>query len=136
MAAVFVGILYFAIIFTFAFAMGVVRTVIVAPRLGATAGVFIELPIVLLASWRVARGLLGRRPFTLPQRVALGATAFTLTIVSEVLLAGFLRGQNISEWAAEVGTPIGLVGLAGQLGFAGMPIFVGGGDRKLSSTSC
>ena len=58
------GILCFAIVFSFAFALGVVRTVVVAPRLGATAAVLIEVPIVVLASWGVARGLLGRRVFS------------------------------------------------------------------------
>jgi hypothetical protein len=125
MAAMLAGILYFAIVFSFAFALGVVRTVVVAPRLGATAAVLIEVPIVLLASWGVARGLLGRRAFTLAQRAAVGATAFALTMVSEAVLAGLLRGQSVAQWAGEVASPLGLVGLAGQLGFAAMPLFVG-----------
>jgi hypothetical protein len=125
MAAMLAGILYFAIVFSFAFALGVVRTVVVAPRLGATAAVLIEVPIVLLASWGVARGLLGRRVFSLPQRAAVGAIAFALTMVREAVLAGLLRGQSVAEWAGEVASPLGLVGLAGQLGFAAMPLFVG-----------
>ena len=118
-----------------AFAMGVVRTVIVAPRLGATAAVLIELPIVLLASWGVIRGLLRRRPFTLPQRVAIGTTAFTLTMVSEAVFAGLLRGQSVTQWVMEVATALGLVGLAGQVGFAAMPIFVGRGSRVVVNSS-
>ena len=45
-------------------------------------------------------------------------------MVSEAVLAGLLRGQSVAQWAGEVATPLGLVGLAGQLGFAAMPLFV------------
>jgi hypothetical protein len=125
MAVVLAGMLYFVIVFTFAFAMGVARTFIVAPRVGTTAAVLIEVPVLLLASWGVARRLLRQRPFSFPQRASIGATAFALTMVSEAVLAGLLRGQNAMQWALDVATPLGLVGLAGQLGFAAMPIFVG-----------
>jgi hypothetical protein len=125
MAAVFAGIFYFAIVFTFAFAMGVIRTFIVAPRLGTTAAVCLEVPILLLASWGVASRLLRQRPFSFSQRVAMGAMAFALTMVSEAVLAALLRGQSVTQWALEVATPLGLVGLAGQLGFAAMPILAG-----------
>ena len=135
MAAVFAGMLYFVIVFTFAFAMGVIRTIIVAPRLGTTAAVFIEVPIVLLASWGVARGLLRQRPFSFLQRVSIGATAFALTMVSEAVLAGLLRGQTVMQWALQLATPLGLVGLAGQLGFAAMPVFVGWKSKVALNTS-
>ena len=38
MAVIFTAIAYFATVFSFAFAMGVARILVVAPRLGATAG--------------------------------------------------------------------------------------------------
>lgn len=125
----FTGILYFATVFTFAFAMGVIRTFVVAPRVGTTAAVCLEVPILLLASWGVARRLLQHRPFSLRQRFAVGATAFALIMVSEAVLAALLRRQSVTQWALELATPLGLVGLAGQLGFAAMPIFVGRRSR-------
>ena len=126
MAVLFTGIAYFAVVFAFAFAMGVARTLIVAPRLGATAAVLLEMPVVLAASWIVARRLLSNRRFSLTQRAAVGVVAFALLMISEALLAGVLRGQDVSQWAQELVTPPGLVGLAGQIGFAAMPLLVRG----------
>ncbi len=125
MTVVFTGIVYFAAVFAFAFAMGVARTLVVAPRLGATVAVLLELPLVLGASWLVVRRLLRNRHFRLSQRAAVGVIAFVLLMVSEALLAGVLRGQSLGEWALDLVTPLGLIGLAGQVGFAAMPVLVG-----------
>ena len=120
------GLLYFAVIFTFAFAMGIARALVVAPRLGPTAAVLLEVPILVAASWIVARRLLRNRSLTLAHRATMGGTAFALTMASEAALAAILRGQSMADWAASVTSPLGLVGLAGQFVFAAMPFFVGG----------
>lgn len=126
MAVVFAGIVYFVAVFAVAFALGVARTLVVAPAIGAMAAVLLEMPVVLGASWIVARRVLRDRHFNLSQRAVMGAIAFVLLMASEALLAGVLRGQSIGEWAHELTTPLGLVGLAGQLAFAAMPILVRG----------
>jgi hypothetical protein len=123
-AACIMGLRYYAIIFGLAFVMGVTRTLVVAPRLGAVTAVLLEVPIIVAVSWTVARRLLRPHSFTLPQRAAMGATAFMLTMVSEVVLAEILRGQSIVGWATAVLTPLGLIGLAGQIAFAILPIVV------------
>ena len=127
LAACFAGLLYFAAVFTFAFAMGIARVLVVAPRLGPTAAVLLEVPILVVASWIVARRLLRNRSLTLRQRTTMGATAFTLTMASEAALSVIMRGQSLTDWAAAVATPLGLAGLVGQVVFAAMPIFVGHG---------
>jgi hypothetical protein len=104
--------------------MGITRTLVVAPRLGAPTAVLLEVPIIVVVSWAVARSLLRPHVFTLPQRSAMGATAFMLTMVSEVVLAEILRGQSVIGWATAVLTPLGLIGLAGQIAFAIVPIVV------------
>lgn len=116
---------YFSTVFAFAFAMGVARTLVIAPRIGATAAVLLEVPILLAASWLIARRLLRDRDLALPQRIAVGTIAFVLTMASEAVLSALMRGQSAGEWAATVATPIGLVGLAGQLGFAAIPTLIG-----------
>lgn len=123
--AYFMGLLYFLVVFTFAFAMGVAREFFVATRLGSTAAVLLEIPILVMASWIVARRLLRHRSLTLPQCAVMGATAFTLTMASEATLSVIMRGQSITEWAAAMATPLGLAGLAAQVAFAAIPIFVG-----------
>jgi len=127
MATAFIGLLYFIVIFTLAFATGVVRTLFIAPLLGPLAAVLLEVPVILSASWFVARRLLRGRSFPLAQRALIGAFALALTMVSEAALAHLLRGQSIGQWAAAVATPLGLFGLAAQLGFAIMPVLVGHG---------
>ena len=125
MAVFRTAIVYFSAIFAFAFAMGVARTLVIAPRIGTTAAVLLEVPILLAASWVIARRLLRDRDLALPQRIAVGTIAFVLTMASEVVLSALMRGQSAGEWAAVVATPIGLVGLAGQLGFAAIPALIG-----------
>ena len=116
---------YFVAIFALAFGLGVARTLIVAPATGETAAVLLEIPVVLAASWVVARRLLRGRGVTLLQRAAMGGLAFALLMASEAALAGVLRGQSIGQWAQALATPLGLIGLAGQIGFAAMPVLAG-----------
>lgn len=118
------GLFYFTAVFTIAFAMGVARALWIAPRLGSTAAVLLEVPILVVVSWIAARRLLRYKDFTLSQRAASGAIAFTLTLASEAAFASILRAQGVSAWAAAILTPPGLVGLAGQLIFGAMPMFV------------
>jgi xanthine/uracil/vitamin C permease (AzgA family) len=124
MAVPFAAFVYFAVVFAFAFALGVVRTLLIAPWTGALAAVLMEVPVVVVVSWIAARRVLRERDFTSGQRAAMGAIAFALLMASEALLAGVLRGQSVGEWAGEVGTPPGLIGLAGQIGFALIPLLV------------
>lgn len=136
MAVVRIAIAYFSAVFAFAFAMGVTRTFVIAPRIGATAAVLLEVPILLAASWVIARRLLRDRDLALPQRIAVGTIAFLLTMASEVVLSALIQGQSAGEWAATVATPIGLVGLAGQLGFAAIPALMGKRPRRDLSREC
>ena len=129
-AALLLGLLYFAVVFTFAFGMGVARTLIVAPRLGPAVAVLLEVPVLVIASWLTARRLLRHRRLTLGEATVMGATAFLLTMASEAALAGELRGQAVSEWATDLVTPLGLVGLMGQLMFGAMPLLLLGTRRK------
>ena len=117
------GLSYFAIVFGIAFLFGTVRTLVLEPRLGEAA-VLVELPIIVGASWAVARALLWRRRFSLTQRAVVGGSAFALTMLAEIVLAWLMRGQDPAAWAADVATPIGLAGLAGQVAFGVMPLLV------------
>jgi hypothetical protein len=119
------GLLYFLVVFGFAFATGMTRELFIAPRLGSVTAVFLEIPILVLVSWIVARRLVGKRPFVLYERAMMGATGFALTMASEAALAMLLRGQTLTEWAATVFSPLGLAGLCSQIAFAIMPILVG-----------
>lgn len=134
MTIIVTGIFYFAIIFTFAFAMGIARVLFIAPRLGATAAVSLEIPVVLTASWFMARRLVRDRTFTLPQLISIGAIAFALTMVSEAVLAAVIQGQSVTQWATTLATPLGIVGLAGQVAFAIIPALQGVAKNQVRKT--
>ncbi len=124
-AACLAALAYFVLVFALAFALGVARTLIIAPHIGETAAVLLEVPVLIVASWIVVRRLLRNRSFTLPQRAVMGAIAFAMTMASEAMLSVIMRNQGVTDWAKAVATPLGLVGLAGQIAFAAMPILVG-----------
>lgn len=126
MSVIVVGLAYFAIIFSFAFAMGVARALVVAPLVGEAAAVFLEVPVLLVASWFVSRRLVRDQLFSLAQLASIGAIAFALTMASEAVLANIIRAQSLAEWASQLASPLGLVGLGAQLSFAGVPSFAGG----------
>ena len=126
LAIIVTASLYFGIVFTFAFAMGVARVLVIAPRIGPVAAVFVEVPIILAASWLVARRLLRRQTLGFANRMAVGALAFVLLMASEGLLASVMLGQSAGQWAAALATPLGLVGLTGQFGFAAIPVLAAG----------
>ncbi len=123
-AAIIAGLLYYAVVFSLAFVLGVARTLVIPPWLGATAAVLIEVPIIVAVSFVAARYLLRRRPLSQSQRAVMGGLGFALTMASEALLAGLIREQSIGQWAAELFTPLGMAGLAGQLAFGAMPLLI------------
>lgn len=117
------GLRYYAILFAFAFAMGIARVTVVAPHIGATAAVLVEVPIVMAVGWVVSRRLLLGRQMTLSQQTNIGGIVFVLIMASDLILWQLLRGQNVVAWARDVMTPLGLVGLAAQVGVALMPLW-------------
>lgn len=120
------GLVYWAIVFTAAFAMGTFRTLWLTPRIGAVAAVLCEVPLMLTISWLTARKLLTRHP--LPRgrdRAIMGLCAFTILMLAECALAVLGFGQTPGQWAVSLTTTPGALGLAGQIGFAAMPWVVG-----------
>ena len=112
---------YVVTVFVIGFALGTVRTLFLTPRLGPFVAVSIELPFMLCASALVARALVRRRRLNRwRDRAALGAMAFVMLMIIEASFAR-LFGISLAGWFASLGTPAGLLGLAGQLGFAAMP---------------
>ena len=118
------GVRYFVPVFVFAFVVGVVRTLIVAPRLGDVLAVCIELPVVLGFAFIVCRRVASRVDPGPGARTAMGATAVALVMVVEFVMATAVFGAAPADWLAGFATPAGQIGLAGQIGFGLMPLFV------------
>ena len=70
------GFRYFAGVFSAAFLLGVVRTLWLAPAIGAAPAVLVETPIVLAISWWWCRRLLAHQPLPLAGRALMGGSAF------------------------------------------------------------
>jgi hypothetical protein len=123
---------YFLTVFGLGFALGAMRVLFVIPRIGETAAVLLELPVMLAASW-VAAGWCVRR-FAVPPRIsarlAMGLLAFALVMVAELGLAISLFGQTAGEHFAAYRHFTGAVGLAAQLGYASFPALRRDGTRQ------
>jgi hypothetical protein len=122
--ATLAGLAYFAWVFAIAFAVGIVRVLVVAPALGATAAVLLELPIILAVSWWSCGVLLRRFAIgpALRDRLIMGLTAFVVLQAAEAVLAVTAFGRSPAAYLAGFTTLAGQLGLAGQIGFALIPL--------------
>lgn len=128
MTALAIGFRYFAGVFAVGFALGTIRTLWLAPAVGALAAVGIEVPIMVAASWWWARRLLARQELAMAGRAVMGGSAFVWLMLAEFGL-GLAFGQTPGAWLAGFATPAGLLGLAGQLGFAACPLIMKSNNR-------
>lgn len=123
-AAARAGAVYFAVVFSIAFVLGVIRTLVLTPRLGAMMATAIEVPIVLIVSWFACRACLRRFPVppAATDRAWMGLVAFALLICAELLLSILLTDRSVAEFFAAFSQPAQKLGLAGQIAFALMPV--------------
>lgn len=122
--AVRAGSIYFTIVFAAGFALGTVRVLLLVPRFGPLTSVLLELPLMLAVSW-MACGWVVRRfqvPPRIPPRLAMGAIAFALLMLAEVILSVAVFGSSMSDYLRDLTTMHGLVGLGGQILFALFPL--------------
>ena len=117
------GGLYAIIVFAIGFILGTIRVLLVAPRLGKTAAVVAEAPIMLAASWFVCRWCVDRVEVrcTVPARSLMGSVAFLVLMSLEGAL-GAVFGRSLVDQLAIYGTLAGAIGLAAQLIFATFPV--------------
>ena len=116
---------YWAPVFAFAFALGVVRTLWLTPAIGALAATLCEVPLTLAASWWAARRLTAHfRIARGAEALAMGIAAFALLMLAEVSLARVLAGLTPGQWLRGMASHAGAVGLAGQVLFGLMPWWV------------
>jgi len=127
MASVKAGVAYFAVVFAAGFVLGALRVLAIAPQVGETAAVLVELPIILTVSW-LACGWIVRRFLSAPGAGALltvGAVAFVLLMAAEAGLSVFAFGRSLGEHLDTDRTASGAIGLGGQVVFALLPLIRG-----------
>jgi hypothetical protein len=118
------GFAYFLLAFGAGFGLGVMRAVLVAPVLGETFAVALELPIILLFAWFICRWL--TRLFLVPARLLpralMGILAFALLMAGEVAISLLLAGRSLAEHVLLYREAPHILGLAGQIAFALFPV--------------
>ena len=124
LAALKAGLSYFAIIFAAGFIFGTIRIIAVAPLVGGTLAVAIELPVILALSWFVCRWIADRLSVhqRYGPRLTMGGIAFALLIAAEMILGIFGFGQTVSQFLGVYGTAEGALGLLGQFAFGLFPL--------------
>lgn len=125
-AAATAGAAAFALIFALGFVLGTARTLFVqdAPGGHRLAGVLVELPIMLVASWFVCRDAIGRFGVapTVAARATMGSVALALLLLAETLVGTVLFGRSVGEHVALYRDASYALGLVAQIGFALMPL--------------
>jgi hypothetical protein len=120
------GAVYFAIVFLVGFALGALRTLVMAPRLGETFAVLLEAPVILTVSWFVATWCVGR--FKVPAatlaRLAMGGVAFALLMVAELGVSLIFFRRSVSQHLAGYQSAAGAIGLGAQVAFAWVPLML------------
>ena len=124
--ALLAGASYFISVFAIGFALGTVRVLLLVPQFGELASGLIELPIILGMSWwacgNVIR-IMGVPPVT-SDRLIMGASAFLLLMIAELILSMVLFDRTLPEHMAHYTTVHGALGLAGQFLFAAFPLMM------------
>jgi hypothetical protein len=123
---------YYAVgIFAVGFVLGTIRTLLLAPRIGALAAVATEVPVMLLLAWFYCRWLIHRLGINSNRAPLLlwGLLAFTLLMAIEFTASVFVFKQTAPQFIGTLQTPAGLLGLAGQFLFGLIPVIQGGNQK-------
>ncbi len=117
----------FLALFSLGFALGTIRVLVIAPRVGVLAGTIAEVPIMLVAAFWACRWMIRRWrvPSASLARWAMTIWFLVLLLVFETVLGAALFGRTIVQQWAALATTAGLVGLAAQIVAAVLPTLVG-----------
>lgn len=117
------ALLYFALVFGAGFLLGVVRVLVLEPRVGERAAELAEMPVMLTVSW-LAAGFVCRRyraSLNTGGRAAIvGLMALLLLVLAETLLVA-VQGRNLYEYIATRDPVAGSAYLVALGLFAAMP---------------
>lgn len=119
------GAAHFALVFAVGFALGTLRVLVLAPRIGERTAELAEWPLMVAASFASAHLVVWRARVTARgQRLALGAFALALLVGAEALLVVPLRGVSLAQDLASRDPLSATAYLLGLALFAAAPALV------------
>lgn len=134
-SAVRAGSLYFSVVFAAGFALGVLRTLFIAPAVGEVQAVLLEVPVMLMMAWVACGWTLNKVavPRSVPARLLMGAAALLLLLAAEAALSVVASGKTLTEHFASYSRPGALIGLVAQLAFGCFPLIRSSGAQPRSA---
>ena len=123
-AVIKAGLAYFGAVFVVGSALGAVRVLVLVPRLGETASVLLEVPVILVVSWRLSGWTTQefRVSSAVSRRLLMGVVAFALLMLAEMGVSVFAFGRSIEDHFAAYRSSQGVIGLIAQIAFAFIPL--------------
>lgn len=123
MRIVAAAVLYFVTVFAAGFLLGVVRTLLLEPRLGPFAAVLLEAPFLLAAIAFAARRVPEAANVAphIPALLAVGGVALLFQLAADAAVGVWLRNIGLAEQLARFATPEGIIYAVLLAAFAVMP---------------
>jgi len=121
MRVLLTGIFYVVAVFAAGFVLGVARTLVLVPLLGALWAVLFERPVILTIAWLLCARILRRWPLRPSAAARMGAVAFSLLMLVEASMSNLMADRSLMEHLALYAELPHQLGLAGQLAFAVFP---------------
>ncbi|NWH07055.1 MAG: hypothetical protein HXY22_00120 [Alphaproteobacteria bacterium] len=120
------GLAYGALTFAAGFLFGVLRVTLIAPRLGETAAILIELPLMLAIAWILCGAIIRHLVVaaTPQSRAIMGELALVTLIVLEAAMTLTLFGRSLDEFVADYERPGPQLGLLAQALAATYPLLM------------
>ena len=92
------ALVYFGVVFGIGFALGTVRVLWVAPRVGSRAAELVEMPMMVLTTLLVARWVSGRTGLTRSwASIGTGGLALALLVAAEIGIGVAVRRVSLIE---------------------------------------
>lgn len=118
---------YFLALFALGFALGTIRVLFAAPRIGELAATLAEVPVMLAAAFVICRWAI--RHWRVPPGAAMRWTMvlwfLVLLLLFETLLGALLFGRSLADQWSVLTRPVGWLGISAQTIAALLPVFVG-----------
>lgn len=120
------ALIYFVLVFAAGLVLGPLRVLGIEPWLGPTYAVLVEVPILLAVMIWAARWVVGKVALRgdAGALLGMGIGALALQQMADIAVGLWLRRMSLTDIAANLATPAGVVYMLALAAFALMPLVV------------